>query len=119
MNLDKDIEGFIKTIKEEPDKCDVSFEEMQINLGGFLEPKQELNEEEIMRQSTEKIYIVDPLENIQVKTEPELCLEDNLPLKNFQVKTEPELCLNSSVLDDNETALQRKFSFNLICFFFG
>lgn len=111
MNVDKDIEGFIKTIKEEPDKCDESFEEMQINLGDFLEPKQELNEE--INENNPIWDIVDPLQHIQVKREFELCSEDNAPLKDCHVKIEPELCL-----EDNDaiskTTLQRKFLFNLI-----
>lgn len=91
--MDVDVDKDIPIIKEEPAACDESYEELPINLGEFLEFKQE--------EITDMISLVDPLECIQVKTE---------------IKIEPELCLeNASAIcyssQTNNWPVERKFTF--------
>lgn len=137
MDVDNDNKDFITTIKEEPNKCDVSIEEMKLNMEDFLEQGLVVKEE-VSGQSAENIDInntfEEPLKNIQIKNEPELCLEDKvpsehihvenesvlclvqIPLENIQVKNEAELlledqgALNSSHLDDTDLSHQSKFT---------
>lgn len=96
MDVNIDDKGFITKIKEESseesNKCDVRFEEMEVNAGDFLE-QELIIKQEINIHSAENNEIIDPLENIQVKNDPELCLEDQVPLENNHVKNENKICL--------------------------
>lgn len=130
-----DVDSASEQLKEEvPDQLDENEDEleMQINPSEIIETKHELKNEEnnpSENDDEENVPILDPLEMVSVKCEPELCLEDLVsneptiffPSQFIKVKNESDLVSEDALtvalmpslfsLDENDKS---KFTFSFL-----